>query len=153
MLEKLRVPLPSEKLVNLRFKSRVIGIEEIDTTGRAKEETNYFVEKLTRLIPGEAIALFMFAQGLIGENRPITLIVWSLFCLFIAGLVRFVASGAEAKRQWGAIFISCVSFVIWLYNIGGPFSLVPQFHDPVIASLLVAGWTTLTTILYEPNEA
>lgn len=163
MFEFIRIPEVSSKLKALRtqnyetnlFESKSVREKARRAKVRSKEEVNYFAEKLVRLIPSEAVGLYLFAQGLIGTDRKMTLVVWSVFCLFIAGLIRYLGSKTAEKNssaQWGAILIACVSYVIWLYNIGGPFRLVPNLYDPIIASLIMAGWTTLTTLLYEPRE-
>ena len=160
MFDFYSVPKISERLLELRaeiWTARLSAPPQPDNPAeRGQAETNHFIEKLVRLIPSEAVALYLFAQGLIGQSRPTLLIAWSAFCLVVAGLVRYVGSKRASKSgkvQWGAITIACVSFLVWLYNIGGPFLLLPAFHDPVVASLTIAGWTTLTTIAYEPKAA
>ena len=160
MLAFYRVPQMSANLHSMRLASTAIRMFppriSHEPLAKGKEEADHFVEKLVRLIPSEAVALYLFAQGLIGTGRPVTLLLWSAFCLLVAGLVRYLGSkrsSPQATPQWGAVGIACVSFVIWLYNIGGPFLLLPGLHDPVVASLVIAGWTTLTTIAYEPRGA
>jgi hypothetical protein len=70
----------------------------VRAAARAREEMNHFADKLLKLIPGEAVALYLFAHGLIGLARQTVLIVWSVFCLVIAGLVRYIGAGTQASR-------------------------------------------------------
>jgi hypothetical protein len=143
---------------NLKMKDigQAAGSKATPTKSIARlQNANHYVEKLVRLIPSEAVLLYLSFQGIIGSKRPITLIAWSTFCLILTGLIRYSGTkgrGAKSHPQWGAVIIATISFVIWLYNIGGPFLFIPNFHDPVIASLIVAGWTTITTHFYETRS-
>lgn len=118
-------------------------------------EGEQFLDKLVRLVPSEASTLYIYGQGILDKSDDISLIIWSLFCLLIAGLVRYIGTKdpESNSRQWGAIIIACVSFIIFVYYTGGPFLLIPEFHNAKYALLIVAAWTTTTTLFYNPKNA
>ncbi|MHA7229500.1 hypothetical protein ACVT98_09790 [Vibrio campbellii] len=155
MFEYLRIPVVSDKLSYLRCQSLFKKFNDHDEPGsRLKEEASYFHNKLTRLVPSESISLYVLAQGLINDDEVVLSVLWSIFCLFIAAFARYKGTKNEdGSVQWGAIVIASISFILWLYNLGGPFLLVEGFHSPKVAIMLIAAWTTLTTLYYEPKNA
>jgi hypothetical protein len=111
-----------------------------------------YLDRLMKLIPSEVVGLYLIGEGMIPSAERIGLVIWSVVCLVAVFCVR--AFGTRDKDsgksvQWAAVAITCVSFVIWLYCIGGPFQKFPGVRVPYIGSLLVLAWTFFVPLFYK----
>ena len=98
-----------------------------------------YLGRLLKLIPSEIIAAYMVIQGFIPvESAKWGLSIVSLVLLIITPFYLKYAQKVEKNTQ---VFVSTVSFVIWVYAIGGPFVLW-NIHQTWIASVLLLLWTT-----------
>ena len=107
-----------------------------------------YLERLMKMIPGEAVGLYLVGNGALEQaNAPI----YAWWVLFIAGLaltvlVRAVGSKGvgvpppSGKPQWSVVIVSSVSYCIYIYALpnGQPFG---HFRVAWIASLAVLIWT------------
>lgn len=110
-----------------------------------------YLDRLMKMIPGEAIGLYLVGSGFIPAAQSLVLLIWSIICL--AGVIAIKAYGtADRANQippdWVHVAISSVAFVIWLYSIGGPFATY-GVNVPYIGSLLVLAWTFFVPIFYK----
>jgi hypothetical protein len=109
-----------------------------------------YMERLVKLIPAEVVGLYLVGQGIIPQDEKPALAVWSIVCLGLVVLVRSRATGDRANNiapQWVAVGVSAISFVIWVYNMPGPFQ-VYQLVIPYMGSLAVLVWTFIVPFLY-----
>lgn len=108
-----------------------------------------YLAKLVMLIPGEVIGLFVFGKKQIVDAELLSW--WAVVCFLALLVIRWKATSEGTKGpQKGAIFISAVSFVLWLYLMGAhlPYAtLAPRFD--VVPTLAVALWTTLMPSIYK----
>ncbi|OGP53538.1 MAG: hypothetical protein A2Y65_12000 [Deltaproteobacteria bacterium RBG_13_52_11] len=110
-----------------------------------------YMERLVKLIPAEVVGLYLVGQGIIPQNEKAAIVVWSIVCLGLVVLVRSQATGDRANNispQWIAVGVSTISFVIWVYNMPGPFQ-VYQLAIPYMGSLAVLVWTFIVPYLYK----
>ena len=120
----------------------------------APPQSDDYTARLMKLLPAPVVALYLFGSNVTPTNSTLgitTLIVWSIICLGLVVLFTAAFTTAPEARQgpdWIHVAIACISFLIWLYAIGGPFA---AFHIAVgfIASLLVAGWTFIIPYVYK----
>ena len=110
-----------------------------------------YMERLVKLIPAEVVGLYLVGQGIIPPAEKVALVVWSIICLGLVVLVRAKATGDRANSispQWSAVAVSTISFVIWVYNMQGPFQ---AFHVaiPYLGSLAVLVWTFVVPFFYQ----
>jgi hypothetical protein len=110
-----------------------------------------YLDRLMKMIPGEAVGLYLVGSGFIPAAQSLVLLIWSIICL--AGVIAIKAYGtADRANQippdWVHVGISSVAFVIWLYSIGGPFGTY-GVNVPYIGSLLVLAWTFFVPIFYK----
>ncbi|MEQ3656262.1 MAG: hypothetical protein ABNH00_10400 [Dokdonia sp.] len=113
---------------------------------------DYF-QRLYKLIPGEIMGLYLVGSGVIPQEKGIVLLVWTIFCAVCLILLRYrLTSDATNTPQKGAILIALVSFVIWIYTLGGAFTLVKDLHEPYLGSLLVIGWTFVVPMFYKGDS-
>jgi hypothetical protein len=102
------------------------------------------------MIPAEVIGLYLVGTGFIPAEQPVVLAVWAGVCLLGVLAIRVYGtsdSAANEPFQVGAVVISAIAFVIWIYTIGGPF-VAFDLHIPYVASLLVLSWTFFVPIFY-----
>lgn len=64
-------------------------------------------------------------------------------------LVEATKTGSSlTTAQWPAVIISAVSFLIWLYALGGVFATLP-FYKAYIGSLAIVAWTFIVPRIYK----
>ncbi len=110
-----------------------------------------YLDRLMKMIPGEAVGLYLVGSGFIPTAQSLVLLIWSVICL--GGVIAIKAYGtADRANQippdWVHVAISSVAFVIWVYSIGGPFAAY-GIGTPYIGSLLVLAWTFFVPIFYK----
>lgn len=110
-----------------------------------------YMERLVKLIPAEVVGLYLIGNGIIPPDSKVATVVWSIVCLFLVILVRAEATGDRANKiptQWFAVVVSSISFVIWVYNMPGPFK-VYDLMIPFVGSLAVLVWTFVVPYFYK----
>ena len=119
----------------------------------APEDFKDYMGRLVKLIPSEVLSIYLIGQGVIPQGINIALAAWAVVCLLLVFLARAYATSDPSqhqKPQVGAILISVVSFVIWIYTMGGPFAAY-NIWIPWLATLVVLVWTFLVPFLYRPK--
>jgi len=145
-----------------------MGRRIIDTRGRKPlrdgeirdEETPFgqYWDRLKNLIPAEVTAIYVAGTGVIPSEVKTGLLVWAIFCLgctilFIANESKTVEGKPEVKLpiDWAHVAISAISFVIWVYALGGPF-IELGIHYAWIGTLAIIGWTFLVPYFYHGKK-
>ena len=131
-----------------RIKHPQSGFHEVATGNEAV--TQYF-ERLMKMIPGEVVGLYIVGSGLVPSENRWALTTWALICFAAVVVVRAWGTADPTERlgpQWPAVAIASVSFLIWVYSMGGPFAAF-GIYVPYIGSLLVLAWTFFVPILYK----
>ena len=115
---------------------------------REIKSQNIYREKLLKLIPSEIIAAYIFLQGVIPESDT----KWGLLIASILLLILtpFYMQKFQHVTHSLQIIITSLSFLVWLYSLGGPFKAW-GLYKPWIGSLLLVIWT-LTVPLIWNNE-
>lgn len=111
-----------------------------------------YLGKLLKLIPTEIVAVYLAIQGIIpAESGKWGLIIVSLVLLIIAPFYLRMVQKVEKTSQ---ILVSSLSFVVWIYSMGGPFVHF-NLHQPWIASVVLLLWTTFIPQLFrtKPEES
>ncbi len=111
----------------------------------------WYMERLVKLIPCEVVGLYLVGNGMIPAETKIATVIWSIVCLLLVVLVRSQATGDKANNispQWAAVGISSMSFVIWVYNMPGPFQAY-NLAIPFVGSLAVLVWTFVVPYFYK----
>lgn len=131
-----------------RIKHPESGLHEVSATDQSIRD--YF-ERLIKMIPGEVVGLYIVGSGLIPTGKTIGLAIWTGVCLIAVIAVRAWGTADVPNQlgpQWSAVLISSISFLIWVYSIGGPFAAY-GVAVPYVASLLVLAWTFFVPIFYK----
>ncbi len=110
-----------------------------------------FLAKLVKLVPAEVVSLYMAGSGIIqtdAASKVSLLAGWTGVCLVLVVLVRARATrSATGRTQWSAVAIAAVSYVVWVYAMGGVFASYPSIHSPVLGALAVLLWTFVAPML------
>lgn len=109
-----------------------------------------YLERLVKLIPSEVISLYLVGKGII-EGEGGLLLIWTVFCLIGVMLIRVYGTADPEKNlkpQLSAVFVSCVSYLIWVYSMGDIFAIY-RIYLPKLGSLLVLGWTFVIPYIYK----
>jgi ABC-type proline/glycine betaine transport system permease subunit len=131
-----------------RIKHPQAGFQKVST---GNESVSQYFERLMKMIPGEVVGLYIVGSGLVPSENRWTLTIWTLFCLVAVVVVRAWGTADPTQQlgpQWTAVVISSVSFLIWVYSMGGPFAAY-GIAVPYIGSLLVLAWTFFVPLVYK----
>jgi hypothetical protein len=131
-----------------RIKHPQSGFHEVST---GNESVTQYFERLMKTIPGEVVGLYIVGSGLIPSESRLALVIWTLICFAAVILVRALGTADRSQQlgpQWPAVIISSVSFLIWVYSMGGPFAAF-GIAVPYIGSLLVLAWTFFVPLFYK----
>jgi hypothetical protein len=140
-----------------------MGRRIVDSTGgrdlrRDDDPLAQYWDRLKNLIPAEVSAIYIAGSGIIPEGEKIGLLVWALFCLgctilFIAKATKTVEGKPKETFpiDWAHVVISSISFIVWVYALGGPFVGL-GIHIAWIGTLLMIGWTSLVPYFYHGKK-
>jgi hypothetical protein len=135
----------------LRIRRPSIDKARRNITKDTSTQIQSYTERLVKLIPAEVVALYLVGLGVIPQNAKLPIVVWAIVCLVLVVLVRTKATGDRINSispQWGAVVVSTISFIIWVYNMPGPFQ-VYQVAIPYVGSLAVLVWTFIVPYFYQ----
>ena len=106
------------------------------------ERTDSYSDKIIKYLPGEAVALYITAIGLItsaGDQIPVDTLTWVVFAGVLVMLPLYLWFGQNVKSLVQVI-ITVVAYVLWILTLGGPFALYSWYH-PIYGSLGVLFFT------------
>jgi hypothetical protein len=144
--------------LRLRFPAELAVAE-----GPPQDAAKTYLGELVKLIPAEAVALYIFGRSLIAahfRSEPLGAAVlpewaywsfWLLACLVtVIMLRRWLTADPEEGLgpETPAVTIASVSFLIWVYSMGDVFDRVLGIWDPLLAGLLVPLWTVLAPAVF-----
>jgi hypothetical protein len=111
--------------------------------------------KLLKLIPSEIVAAYMVLQGIIPQDNKWGFIIVTVVLLI---LTPFYLKKLEKVTETVQIVVSTISFVVWIYSLGGPFEkwgdkMGFDIYEPWIASIVLVLWTLIIPLLVKnPQE-
>lgn len=139
--------------------SRNIITKREITTKDAKTDhpEDPYVSKLIKLIPADIVGVYLAVFNLLdiggqgnSGNKSIELIVFSLILIITPFYLKRVA-GITTARQ---IIFCTVSFVIWVFSLGGPVEglVIGGYSTKFLASVFLPIYTLLIPLIYEPKS-
>jgi len=114
-----------------------------------------YFDRLLKYIPADVVGLWLTGSGLIQTSPDDLSRVGLLWLLFVLGLIfsflwtRKQTAESQKPIAWRQIFLSCGSFFVWVFAIGGPFAEL-TFYKPLYGSLLLLIYTTAIPLLPPP---
>jgi hypothetical protein len=111
----------------------------------AGDDIKQWMDRLIRLIPAEVVAVYLAGRG----YSTNWLGIWAAICFVLVFIIRIWGTNQPGKGvQWPAVIVAAISFVIWIYAMGGNL-LNLALPDPGIASAAVLIWTVVVPIFYK----
>jgi hypothetical protein len=121
---------------------------------REVNTTQPYLDKAVKLVPTEIVGAYLVLVGVVGGSASSTaaptdqltkvLVVVIFFVLLIATpLYQIFISKVTNKLQ---VVVTTIAFVLWVYNLGGPFSIL-GIYEPKIAAALLTFWSFLVPLI------
>jgi len=130
------------------FRIRKPSAKGVTRTGSGvdrQDDIKHWMDRLIRLIPSEIVAIYLAGRG----YATSWLGIWSVICLGLVVILRIWGTQEPGKKvQWVTVVVSSISFVIWVFAMGGQFLNI-TLPDPGIASAAVLVWTVVVPIFYQ----
>jgi len=121
---------------------------------RALSDDNPYQSKLLKLIPTEIVGAYMFLSGVVSggpesaastpnvvDDNLIMVVFFALLALTPLYLWR--VSNVTNVIQ---LIVTTISYVVWVYTLGGPFS-VWHIYSPAAGSVFLVLWTLAMPLL------
>lgn len=127
---------------------------------REVNNTQPYLDKAVKLVPTEIVGAYMVLVGVVGGNiastaAPTDQLTKILVCVIFGVLLvatplyQIFISKVTNKVQ---IVITTIAFVLWVYNLGGPFSVL-GIYEPKIAAALLTLWSLVIPLVVRPDSA
>lgn len=122
-------------------------------SSRLAEEAVYpvgkdnYVDRLFKYIPAELVAGYIFVLGVmkrLTDTGEIRILQWLLFLLFCI-LTPLYLWRVQKVRKLQQHIISLLSFVIWVFALGGPFALY-SWYNPLYGEILLPVFTLVVAV-------
>jgi hypothetical protein len=137
--------------------SRRIVWSEYQSSESEVKIDGYF-DRLLKYIPADVVGLWLTGSGLVQSQADNQTRIGLLWMLFVVGLVfsffwtRKQTAESKKPTAWQQILLSCGSFFVWVFAIGGPFAEL-SFYQPLYGSLLLLIYTSAIPLLPAPTES
>ena len=124
---------------------------------RAIKPDQDYKSKLLKLIPTEIIAAYMALHGIfqgqviqIGESDVTHFVGWGVFVVLLVLTPLYLVKIHKVKGN-AQITLTTLSFVVWVYTLGGPFQM-QGLYQPQLASCILVLWTLIIPLVI-PTQA
>ena len=113
-----------------------------------KVEADKYLDRLFKYIPAEIVAAYVFTLGVMSRlQHPSALpavqwIVFGIFCFLTWIYLRYV----QKVRKPLQLLISVISYIIWVFSIGGPFTFF-GWYDQAYGEILLPVFTLLAGVI------
>jgi hypothetical protein len=119
---------------------------------REIKNTNEYAAKLLKLIPSEIIAAYLVIEGIVSTQPGIQNLVLTVSSIFLLVLIPFYFWFVFNVKNILQIIITMISFVVWIFSIGGPFLKYPWYLQAYGAVVLILWTLTVPLFNYQLNE-
>lgn len=111
-----------------------------DTKNSDTTSTDTYKDKLLKLIPAEAIAAYLSLIGIVSSSAngsSANAWMWVIFVVALVGTPLYLwrLQGVTAPVQ---LVLSTVSFAVWGFSLGGPFTQYGWYHMWIGSVILIA---------------
>ena len=107
---------------------------------------SYF-DRLFKYIPAELVAGYIFVNGVVKqltEQKEMILLQWTLFAVFCL-LTPLYLWKVQKVTKISQLTISLLSFTVWVFALGGPFSTT-LWYNPLYGYILLPVFTIVIAI-------
>lgn len=135
---------------------RIVTRQLHSAGGGGDEPDTKWADKVVKYIPADVVAGWTGAHALIvASNKADYTVLWIVFLVFVGLTVFWVWKNTSqpgappAKTQ---ILVSTISFVVWVFALGGPFTQLEFYMSrPYIGGLVLLIWTIIAGFI-NPTE-
>jgi hypothetical protein len=126
---------------------------QIETASKLPSGATYpatkdgYFDRLFKYIPAELVAAYIFVLGVVkqltdaGEIRIFQWLIFVIFCILTPLYLWRVQKVMKIQQH----IISLLSFIVWVFALGGPFALY-SWYNPVYSSILLPVFTLVVAI-------
>ncbi len=120
---------------------------------RSVRSDDPYASTVIKFIPTEIVAAYLAIQGFI-TGLPESTLRWVTIAVSAILLVLCPLYLALIQKVKGAaqLIVTSISFIVWLYTIGGPFDLWSGVHEPRIGAAVLVVWTLVLPLIVRPRE-
>ena len=107
-----------------------------------------YFDRLFKYIPAELVAGYIFVLGVVKQLTnagEIMVFQWSLFVIFCI-LTPLYLWRVQKVQKIQQHIISLLSFIVWVFALGGPFAL-SEWYNPVYGAILLPVFTLIVAII------
>lgn len=136
----------------------VLGIQKAQldfgaavATAMPKEDD--YKSKLLKFIPAEVVALYLTLDGVVkaaASQLPQNETLWIVFWVLLIATPLYLWRVTHVTKR-PQLVISTISFAIWVFTLGGPFTGL-GWYKPVEGALLLPLYTFFVPMFYEREE-
>jgi len=107
-----------------------------------------YFDRLFKFIPSELVAGYIFVLGVVnqltdaGEIKIFQWLLLIVFCILTPLYLWRVQKVLKVQQH----IISLLSFVVWVFALGGPFAL-SEWYNPVYGAILLPVFTLIVAII------
>jgi len=107
-----------------------------------------YFDRLFKYIPAELVAGYIFVLGVVqqltdaGEIRIFQWLLFIIFCILTPLYLWRVQKVMKVQQH----IISLLSFIVWVFALGGPFAL-SGWYNPVYGAILLPVFTLIVAII------
>lgn len=106
------------------------------------EKVDDYPIRIIKLIPAEVLTLYIALTGIIVVGRDSVnyeVLYWIIFIICLVGTPLYLKEITNVNDNL-QIGISTLSFIVWVFAIGGPFTTL-TYYQPVYGALLLPIFT------------
>ncbi len=131
---------------------------------REINSTQPYADLLVKLIPTEIVGAYMVLAGLLGsgslgistltetipDNVLRNALIQAVFFVLLI-LTPFYLWFITNVRNKVQIAVCTVSFIVWVYTLGGPFVVWGVYYS-LVSSVILVLWTLITSIYFQAKK-
>ncbi|NEO86187.1 MAG: hypothetical protein F6J87_18310 [Spirulina sp. SIO3F2] len=126
-------------------------------SGGTEASIDSYFDRLLKYIPADVVMFWLTGSNLIQNQDDDSPRLGLLWLMFVGGLVlsffwtRKQTAEAGKPTAWRQVALSCASFAVWVFAIGGPFVGL-SWYDPIIGSIVLLFYMTSIPLLPAPKQ-
>ncbi|NSW93927.1 MAG: hypothetical protein HPY62_04360 [Bacteroidales bacterium] len=121
-------------------------MKDSGTSPALPSKDSYF-DRLFKYIPAELVAGYIFIAGTVKQltdQSAAMLVHWIIFPTFCI-LTPLYLWRVQKVKKVQQLIISTLSFIVWVFALGGPFALY-DWYNPVYGAILLPVFTIVIAI-------
>lgn len=137
--------------------SRRVVTTQLQATGTGSTSVDGFFDKLIKYIPSDIVAAWIFASSAIksASSGSSTTLMWVVFAVLLVITPLWTWRWTRAPSKPPAttqIIIATISFAVWVFALGPPFSSL-GFYKPVLGSIVLVIYTLVAAMINPADPA